>query len=175
MSIAVQYKKIRYIFPSILYLCSMFEPIPLNLPPYPLRISTDGKRHYIFDELRRKHLVWTPEEWVRQHWIQHLIEVKKYPRALIRAEGGLRMNEMQRRSDLLIFDPTGREILLAEFKRPSVPIGPAVFEQISRYNSVYKIPLLMVSNGLQHYYWEVDRSSGTYRFLDDLPDYGGSK
>lgn len=153
----------------------MFEPIPLNLPPYPLRVTTDGTKHYIFDELRRKHLVWTPEEWVRQHWVHHLVKVKKYPRALIRTEGGLILNQMQRRSDLIVSNSAGRMILLAEFKRPSVPIGPAVFEQISRYNSVYRIPLLMVSNGLQHYYWEVNSDSGTYQFLEDLPVYDAAE
>src|SRR5690606_21216319 len=157
--------------PGIMYICHMFEPIPLNLPPYPLRISTDGKKHYIFDELRRKHLVWTPEEWVRQHWIHHLIQVKKYPKALIKTEGGLIINEMQGGSALINSDREGRMILLAEFKRPSMVIGHAVFDQISRYHSVYKIPLLMVSNGLQHHYWEVDADAGKYRFLKDLPDY----
>lgn len=151
----------------------MFTPVPLNLPPYPARLSTDGKRHFIFDELRKKHLVCTPEEWVRQHWIHYLINEKKYPRGLIRPEGGLSLHGMPRRSDLVIFNPAGSMILLAEFKNPKIGIGPDVFDQISRYNSVYRIPLLLVSNGLQHYYWEIDWDTNTYKFLDELPDYMG--
>lgn len=151
----------------------MFTPVPLNLPPYPARLSTDGQRHFIFDELRKKHLVCTPEEWVRQHWIHYLINEKKYPRGLIRPEGGLSLHGMPRRSDLVIFNPAGSMILLAEFKNPKISIGPDVFDQISRYNSVYRIPLLLVSNGLQHYYWEIDWDTNTYKFLDELPDYMG--
>lgn len=151
----------------------MFTPVPLNLPPYPARLSTDGKRHFIFDELRKKHLVCTPEEWVRQHWIHYLIQHKKYPKGLIRPEGGLSLHGMPRRSDLVIFNPAGSMILLAEFKNPKISIGPDVFDQISRYNSVYRIPLLLVSNGLQHYFWEIDWDTNTYKFLDELPDYTG--
>lgn len=149
----------------------MFTPIPLNLPAYPIQLSTDGQKHYIFDELRKKHLIWTPEEWVRQHWIQHLIHEKKYPKGLISAESGLVLHGMPRRSDLIVFNNQGEKILLAEFKRPSVPIDQAVVDQVSRYNLVYKIPLLMVSNGLQHIYWTVDTASKEYRYLPNLPAY----
>lgn len=147
----------------------MFKPIPLKLPPYPIQISTDGKRHYIFDELRRKHLVWTPEEWVRQHWIHHLIQVKKYPKGLLKPESGLHLHGMPRRSDLLAYNAAGNMVLLAEFKSPNVSINTSVFEQVSRYNSVYRIPLLLVSNGLIHYCWKIDFEHGSYEFLEELP------
>jgi len=149
----------------------MFAPIPLNLPPYPAKIHEDSGTLYIFDELRRKNLVLTPEEWVRQHWIQHLINEKKYPRSLIRVEGGLLLNEMRRRSDLVIYDTSGNKILLAEFKSPNVKITQATFEQIARYNSVHRIPLLLVSNGLQHYYSQIDFDRQVSKFLPDLPAY----
>lgn len=149
----------------------MFRPVPLQLPPYPLQVSTDGQRHYIFDELRKKHLVWTPEEWVRQHWIQHLIQQKQYPKGLIRPESGLKLQGMARRSDLVVYNPEGEMILLAEFKSPDIPINEAVFDQVSRYNTVYKIPLLLVSNGLTHYCWKIDFEQNTYTFLEELPAY----
>lgn len=149
----------------------MFRAIPLNLPPYPLRVSTDGDKHFIFDELRKKHLVWTPEEWVRQHWIQHLIRAKKYPKGLIKPESGLQLQGMPRRSDLLIYNTAGERILLAEFKSPDVPVSPAAFEQVSRYNSVYQIPLLLISNGLTHYCWKIDFETKTYQFIRDIPVY----
>lgn len=154
-----------------LYICLMFEAIPLNLPAYPLRISTDGKRHFVYDELRRKDLIWTPEEWVRQHWVHHLIQSKNYPKNLIKIEGGLQFNGMQRRSDLVIYNNLGEAIVLAEFKRPSVRITEEVLAQIARYNFVYKIPLLLVSNGIQHYFWEFDKMSERFVPLDDLPPY----
>jgi len=152
----------------------MFTPIPLNLPAYAAKIQQDGAKSYIFDELRKKLLVLTPEEWVRQHWVQHLIRAKRYPKSLIKLEGGLKLNDMPRRSDLVVFDTNGNKILLAEFKAPSVKITQVVFEQIARYNSVHRIPFLLVSNGLQHYYCRIDFERGSFEFLADLPDFGSS-
>ncbi|MGK6352343.1 type I restriction enzyme HsdR N-terminal domain-containing protein [Parapedobacter sp. DT-150] len=149
----------------------MFTPIPLNLPAYKAKIQQDGSRWFIFDELRKKNLVLTPEEWVRQHWIQHLIHTKKYPRSLIKIEGGLTLNDMPRRSDLIIYDTLGNKILLAEFKAPAVKITQAAFDQIARYNTVHRIPFLLVSNGLQHFYCRIDFEQGGITFLNDLPDY----
>lgn len=149
----------------------MFAPIPLNLPAYPAKIHEDSGKLFIFDELRKKNLVLTPEEWVRQHWIQHLIREKNYPRSLIRIEGGLVLNDMRRRSDLVVYNTRGNKILLAEFKSPNVKITQAAFEQIARYNSVHRIPLLLVSNGLQHYYSRIDFDRERFEFLPDLPNY----
>lgn len=149
----------------------MFTPIPLNLPAYPANIQRDGTKLLIFDELRKKQLVLTPEEWVRQHWINHLIHGKRYPRSLIKTEGGLTLNNMPRRSDLVVYNTEGNKILLAEFKAPSVKITPAVFEQIARYNMVYRVPLLLVSNGLQHHYCRILFDEDRFEFLTELPDY----
>ncbi len=150
----------------------MFTPIPLNLPAYAAKIQQDGTKSYIFDELRKKQLVLTPEEWVRQHWVHHLIHAKRYPRSLIKLEGGLKLNDMPRRSDLVVFDTNGNKILLAEFKAPSIKITQAAFEQIARYNTVHRIPFLLVSNGLQHYYCRIDFERSSFEFLADLPDFG---
>lgn len=151
----------------------MFTPIPLNLPAYAANIQRDGTKLLIFDELRKKQLVLTPEEWVRQHWIHHLINGKGYPRSLINIEGGLTVNSMARRSDLVIYDTQGNKILLAEFKAPSVKITQAAFEQIAQYNMVHRVPLLLVSNGLQHYYCRIHFDEGRFEFLTELPGYGG--
>ncbi len=149
----------------------MFAPIPLNLPAYPAKIRQEGDKLFIFDELRRKQLVLTPEEWVRQHWIHHLINAKRYPKSLIKIEGGMTLNEMRRRSDLVVYDTRGSKILLAEFKAPSIKITQKAFEQIANYNSVHRIPFLLVSNGLQHYYCRVHFEHRSVEFLEDLPDF----
>ena len=149
----------------------MFTPIPLNLPAYPANIQRDGTKLLIFDELRKKQLVLTPEEWVRQHWVNHLIHGKRYPRALIKIEGGLILNTLAKRSDLVIYDTQGNKVLLAEFKAPSVKITQAAFEQIARYNMVYRVPLLLVSNGLQHSYCRIHFDEGRFEFLTELPHY----
>jgi len=149
----------------------MFKPIPLQLPPYPAQLSADQENTYIFDQIRRKNVVLTPEEWVRQHWIAHLHTQKKYPKSLMKIESGIKLNTLQKRSDLLIYNTAGEKILLAEFKAPHVKISQSTFEQIANYNTIYQIPLLLVSNGLQHYYCQVHFDSKSYNFLREIPDY----
>lgn len=149
----------------------MFKGTPLNLPPYPFQLREENNKVYIFDELRKKYLIVTPEEWVRQHWIQFLINHKEYPKTLIQSEGGLIVNELQKRTDLVVFNNLGERILIAEFKAPKIKITQQVFDQIARYNFIHKIPLLLVSNGLTHYYCKVDFENQTYNFLEDLPTF----
>lgn len=149
----------------------MFKPVPLNLPTAPLKLTQNQDKIYVFDILRKKKLILTPEEWVRQHWIHFLKSYKCYPFSLMKTEGGLIMNDLQKRSDLLIYNNNGEKILLAEFKAPSVKITSSTFEQISNYNTVHKIPLLLVSNGLEHYYCKINFDLGTYDFIAELPIY----
>lgn len=150
----------------------MFEGTPLNLPPYAFQLRKENNKVYIFDELRKKYLIVTPEEWVRQHWIQYLINHKGYPRTLIQSEGGLVLNDLQKRTDLVAFNNSGERVLIAEFKAPKVKINQQVFDQVARYNYIHKIPLLLVSNGLTHYYCKIDFETQTYSFIEDLPIFG---
>jgi hypothetical protein len=149
----------------------VFNPIPLNLPSYPFKIKQEDGSIFIFDEIRKKFLVLTPEEWVRQHFVQYLILEKNYPKTSIRLEGGLKLNSLQKRSDIVVFNFWGEKILLVECKAPSVKIRQDAFDQISRYNIIHKVPLLAVSNGLQHYYCEIDFNKKDYRFVNELPLY----
>jgi hypothetical protein len=151
----------------------MYQLQALNLPPYPFKISDKDGQLTLFDETRKKHIVITPEEWVRQHFVQYLINQKKYPRTLIKLEGGLRLNGMAKRSDIVVFNTSGEKVLMVECKAPSVAINQKVFDQIARYNMTHKIALLAVTNGLEHYYCRIDFENGTYQFIEDLPDYGG--
>lgn len=149
----------------------MFKPIPLNLPPTSLKLTKNQDKVFVFDILRKKNLVLTPEEWVRQHWIHYLHLHKKYPISLMKTEGGLILNELQKRSDLLIYDNAGKKILLAEFKAPHVKINSNTFDQISNYNTQYKIPLLLVSNGIEHYFCKVNFEEQNFTFIEDIPFY----
>ena len=144
---------------------------PLNLPPYPFRITERNKQFFLFDEIRKKTLLITPEEWVRQHFIQYLVLQKKYPKNLIQLEGGLKLNGQPKRSDILVFNSQGKKILLVECKAPSVKITQTVFDQIARYNIVHRVPLLAVTNGLEHFYCKIDFGQEKYFFVDKLPDY----
>ncbi len=149
----------------------MFRPIPLNLPAYAFRLRESNNKLYIFDQLRKRRLLLTPEEWVRQHWIHYLIAHKGYPKGLIRTEAGFTLNSLKKRHDLLVTDTSGNPVLLAEFKAPQVKITQAVFEQIARYNMVHRVPLLLVSNGLQHYYCSIDFEQQSFTFIKELPAY----
>jgi len=144
---------------------------PLQLPPYPFKIIEHNGQLTLFDSIRKKHIIITPEEWVRQHFVQYLINQKGYPKTLIKLEGGLKLHGNTKRTDIVVFNPSGEKILLIECKAPSVNIDQKVFDQVARYNMVHKVGLLVVSNGLKHYYCRIDFINQKYRFIDDLPDY----
>ncbi|MFI5453716.1 type I restriction enzyme HsdR N-terminal domain-containing protein [Pedobacter sp. UC225_61] len=149
----------------------IFNPTPLNLPHHPFKITQRDDVYFIFDEIRKKHLVLTPEEWVRQHFIHYLIKEKNFPAALLQIEGGLSLNQTRKRSDILVYDNLGEKIMVIECKAPSVAITQATFDQAARYNSVYKARWLVVTNGLQHYYAQIDHTKGKFLFVEELPDY----
>ncbi|MNJ98350.1 hypothetical protein D3C87_161150 [compost metagenome] len=148
-----------------------FIPTPLNLPEYPFKITLKDTQYFIFDEIRKKHLVLTPEEWVRQHFIQFLVFVKKFPKSLIQIEGGLTLNKLQKRTDIVIFNNLGERIMVIECKAPAVKITQSVFDQAARYNSVHKTKWLVVTNGLRHCYAIIDHQSSQFAFIEELPDY----
>ncbi|WP_316738202.1 type I restriction enzyme HsdR N-terminal domain-containing protein [Pedobacter aquatilis] len=150
----------------------MFNPTPLNLPPYPFKITKKDNVIFIFDELRKKHLVLTPEEWVRQHFIQDLIISKKFPKTLIQIEGGLVLNQLQKRSDILVYNTTGEKLMLIECKAPNVKITEAVFEQASRYNSIHQAKWIVLTNGLQHVFAKMDLAKASFVFTPEMPEYG---
>ncbi len=149
----------------------MFTPTPLHLPPYPFKLKNEGSHTLIFDEIRKKYLVLTPEEWVRQHFIKYLVLHKGYPAGLIRLEGGLTVNSLRKRSDILVFNSSGDKILLVECKAPHIRISEATFTQASQYNTVHMVKTLVVTNGLTHYACSIDFSENRFTFLNDIPEY----
>lgn len=148
-----------------------FIPVPLNLPPAPLKLYRENGKVFVLDILRKKKLLCTPEEWVRQHWIHYLIQFKSYPKGLISSENGLILNGLQKRSDLLVHNQSGERYILAEFKRPTVKISQDTYDQIAQYNTIYKIPYLIVSNGLEHHLFEIDFKEQTYTRIEGLPPW----
>ncbi len=145
--------------------------LPLHLPPYPFKISDHNGQLMLFDVIRKKNILITPEEWVRQHFVQYLINQKKYPKTLIKLEGGHKLNGMPKRTDIVVYNTAGDKILLVECKAPSVTIDQKTFDQVARYNMVHKVSLLAVTNGLQHYYCHINFEASNYNFIEALPDY----
>tara|TARA_B100000929_G_scaffold251722_1_gene211844 strand:- start:12315 stop:12704 length:390 start_codon:yes stop_codon:yes gene_type:complete len=125
----------------------------------------------IFDEIRKKFIILTPEEWVRQHTIQFLIQQKKYPKQLLNAEKQLKVNGLTRRYDIVAYNPDGSINLIVECKAPSIKITQNAFDQIARYNLSLKAEQLMVTNGLNHYFCNLDYEAEKYHFLRDLSTY----
>lgn len=145
--------------------------VALNLPSFDCKIKQVEGKPYIFDSLRRKYVRLSPEEWVRQHIVNLLLTHYAYPKALIRAEGGLVLNQTQKRTDVVVFDRQGQPFLVVECKAPHIPLTQSVFDQIARYNHIHKAPYLVVSNGLTHYCYGIDHLTEAIRFLDDFPAF----
>tara|TARA_B110000046_G_scaffold186042_1_gene231756 strand:+ start:3635 stop:4078 length:444 start_codon:yes stop_codon:yes gene_type:complete len=143
----------------------------LNLPTYNFKFKSSENKTLIFDKLRKKYMVLTPEEWVRQHFVCFLIEEKKYPVSLIAIEKQLTINNLKKRSDILVFNTDGKPEIIVECKAPSIKITQAAFDQIARYNLKLKAKYLIVTNGLEHFYCKMDFKKETYIFLKMIPDY----
>lgn len=145
----------------------------LNLPSFDIRLRRTGNASLqVFDPIRDKYVALTPEEWVRQHFVNYLITEKGYPRSLIANEIALTLNSVPRRCDTVVFDRYCDPMVIIEYKAPSVAITQKVFDQIVRYNMVLHANYLMVSNGLVHYCCEIDYTKGTYSFMKQIPRYG---
>lgn len=122
----------------------------LNLPYFEPKLLEKEGKFWVFDSLRKKQLVLTPEEWVRQHWINFLITELKFPKGLLALEKGLIYNKLLKRTDLVIWDKNGNPYLLIECKAPKVKLTQKTIEQACMYHKELKTPFLLISNGLQH-------------------------
>lgn len=146
--------------------------VTLNLPPCEAPIRRRADQTTIFDVVRKKYVVLTPEEWVRQHFVHYLIHTLGYPRSLMRVESGLHYNRMARRSDIVVHRRDGTPWMVVECKAPKVSLSPSVFEQVAVYNQSLRAVYAVVTNGLVHYCCRMDYQAGTYGFLDELPKFG---
>ena len=143
----------------------------LNLPKCPLKITAQNGKYYVFDLLRRKNVVLTPEEWVRQHFVNYLLTAKNVPKELMANEVAITLNALSRRCDTVIYDTYLKPLAIIEYKAPSVRISQDVFEQITRYNLVLRVQYLIVSNGMEHYCCHIDYDTNSYHLLKTIPSY----
>jgi len=144
----------------------------LNLPGYEFKLTKKGNKDYIFDRVRRRYVLLTPEEWVRQNFINYLIKEKKYPESLMAVEKQLMINNCLFRFDLVSYSRAGSPSLIAEFKAPGVKITQDVFDQVVRYNMGLRVQRVVVTNGMNHYVCEIDYEQNSYRYLEEVPEYG---
>ena len=144
----------------------------LNLPDYTprLRDGNKGKRE-IFDGIRKRYVRLTPEEWVRQNFLNFMVADLGFPASLIVVEAELTYNQMKKRFDILACYSDGSPCLVVECKAPSVEVTQAVFDQAAMYNMTLLADYLVVTNGLTHYACHIDHEKRTYTFLKQLPTY----
>ena len=143
----------------------------LNFPTYNFRFKNSENKVYIFDVIRKKFIVLQAEEWVRQHLVHNLMFDKKYPRHLINVEKQLKVNNLIKRYDVVVFNPDASIEILVECKSPKINITQTVFDQIARYNLHLKANYLFVTNGLDHFYCKMDLEHKKYTFLRGIPKY----
>ncbi len=141
----------------------------LIYPTFNVRIKHENKKAYVFDEIRRKWILLTPEEWVRQHLINHLVTQKNIPASLISVEKEIDLNNTRKRYDAVVYNKTMNPVLLIECKAPDVPITESTLEQTLRYNLILGVKFLLITNGLKEYAISVENGKG--KLLSELPNY----
>ena len=144
----------------------------LNLPKYKFNIKTKEQKKYIYDQIRKKFVLLTPEEWVRQNFVTYLIKEKEFSPNLMNLEMGFQLYQVKYRADIVAFDRQGNASLIVECKAPDIPIRQEHFDQITRYNYELKVSYLIVTNGKEHYCAFVDYAKKSYYFLKSIPDGG---
>ena len=141
------------------------------LPPFDIRIKQQGQRRQVLDILRRKYVTLTPEEWVRQHFVNYLIAHKGYPKGLLANEVELQVGEKRLRCDTLLYNKQLQPRMIIEYKAPDIEITERVFNQIMAYNQQLHVDYLIMSNGHQHFCCKMDYEQNQYQFLPDIPSY----
>ncbi|MEJ7647406.1 MAG: type I restriction enzyme HsdR N-terminal domain-containing protein [Chryseolinea sp.] len=145
--------------------------ILLNLPTYEYVLKKEAGKIFILDMLRKKYLVLTPEEWVRQHFIHYLVSILEYPKALIKVEGGLKFNHLKKRSDIVVFNRDGNPWMLVECKAPEHRLRQLTIEQAAVYNHTLKAQYIVITNGMTHICCEVNQADGITHQLETLPKF----
>ena len=143
----------------------------LNLPVYEFRTKTEGSKKFIFDSIRKRFVVLSPEEWVRQNFIKYLVLEKHYPESLMAVEKQISLNGKLFRFDLVVYRRNGQPLLIVEFKAPDVKISQETFDQVVRYNMALKVERVVVSNGIQHYVCEINYKTNSYVYLREVPEF----
>lgn len=143
----------------------------LNLPSYDHKLKKINDKLCIWDIIRKKYIVLTPEEWVRQHFVHHLINEHNYPKNLIKLESSLSYNQLLKRTDIQVFDRDGSLFMIVECKAPYIKLSEAVFAQAAQYNKILKAQYLTISNGMIFHCCKTDWELQQMDFMETLPTF----
>ncbi len=141
----------------------------LNLPSYNHKLKKINDKLCIWDIIRKKNIVLTPEEWVRQHFVHHLINEHQYPKSLIKLESSLDYNKRLKRTDIQVFDRDGKLFMIVECKAPYIKLSQTVFAQAAQYNHVLKAQYLTITNGMIFHCCKTDWETKQMDFMETLP------
>lgn len=143
----------------------------LNLPKVALKTKSVEGTIQVFDVIRKKYFVLTPEEWVRQHFIHYLNTEKNYPMGLMGVEKMVKYNALKTRADIVLYTTEGKAKMIVECKAPNVKITQDTFNQIAKYNFKLKVQFLVVTNGMQHFCCKMDYEKNINCFLEEVPAF----
>jgi hypothetical protein len=143
----------------------------LNFPPSAVQLKNKENKPLVFDQIRKKWLRCTPEEWVRVHCLNYLIHTLNYPASWIKVENEINLYNTRKRFDIMVVNPNRGNLLLVECKAPSVKLDQQVFDQIARYNLEAKSQYMMLTNGMNHYFCTMDYTNQRYHFIKELPNF----
>jgi len=143
----------------------------LNLPAFECNVKESDGKVWVYDVLRKKYLVLTPEEWVRQHFLNYLLVHVQYPKSLIKVESGLKFNRLQKRSDIVVFDRNGNPWMVVECKAPNESINESTLRQASVYNATLRAKYVVLTNGMKTFCCQVEGKEGSAVMLQDLPSF----
>jgi hypothetical protein len=149
----------------------MTSMVKLNLPSYNFQIGRIDDRVAIFDVLRKRYIILTPEEWVRQHFLNYLVVHLQYPKSLIKVEGGLTFNTLRKRSDIVVYNRQGEPWMVVECKAPDLKLSQKIIEQASTYNHTLKARYIVITNGMSHICCEVDWAMNKTVVLAEMPEF----
>tara|TARA_B100002019_G_C21182469_1_gene554440 strand:- start:560 stop:1006 length:447 start_codon:yes stop_codon:yes gene_type:complete len=145
--------------------------VELNIPSQDIDIKIIESKNYIFDLIRKKYLILTPEEWVRQNLVRYFINDLNYPKGLIKTESSLKYNNLKKRSDILIFNNDMTHFLVVECKSYKLKLNKSHISQSAMYNKIYKSKYVMISNGLDHIVCKYDWNNDSFEFMKSIPKY----
>lgn len=144
--------------------------IRIEYPAWPFRIKKENEKEFIFDEFRKQWLRLTPEEWVRQNFLQYLLQVKRYPSSMIAIEREIRLGELRKRFDILVYDIHHKPWLIVECKSMAIPLNEETLNQALRYNIAVPVPYIVITNG--QYCAGYTKQQGKLQVVAALPDFG---
>jgi hypothetical protein len=143
--------------------------IKIVYPPYQPKIKKEDNKEFIFDEVRKQWVILTPEEWVRQNFLQYLIHVQQYPASLIAIEKEMMLGDLKKRTDIIVYDKATKPWMIVECKEMNVPLDEKVLDQILRYHISIPVPYLVITNG--SFCFGFEKANNGFIEMNQLPAY----